>query len=97
MVGPVPALARPEAIELAGGAPRAAAAPFAQLYQEAVGRVGHYEARSRDLVDRFLSGEHEDVHRLAAASQQAEIAFQLFLGVRNKVVEAYQEVMRMPV
>jgi flagellar hook-basal body complex protein FliE len=37
------------------------------------------------------------VHRLAAASQQAEIAFQLFLGVRNKVVEAYQEVMRMPV
>ncbi|MCL4851471.1 MAG: flagellar hook-basal body complex protein FliE, partial [Bryobacteraceae bacterium] len=43
------------------------------------------------------SGEAEEVHQAVLATQQAELAFEMFLQVRNKVVQAYQEVMRMQV
>jgi flagellar hook-basal body complex protein FliE len=45
-------------------------------------------------VDRFLSGEGEDVHTTVLAVQRATLSFDLFLQARNKVVSAYQELMR---
>ena len=46
-------------------------------------------------VERFLSGQGEELHHTVMATQQAELAFELFLQARNKVVSAYQEIMRM--
>jgi len=48
-----------------------------------------------DSVQKFLSGENEELHTTILATQKAEMAFQLGLQVRNKVVDAYQEVMKM--
>jgi flagellar hook-basal body complex protein FliE len=44
-----------------------------------------------------LSGEGEELHQVALATKQAELTFDLFMQVRNKVVAAYDEVMRMQV
>ena len=46
-------------------------------------------------VERFLSGEGEELHTTILATQQAELSMDLFLQARNKVVSAYQEIMRM--
>ena len=46
-------------------------------------------------VEQFLSGEGDELHTTILATQQAELSFELFLQVRNKVVSAYQEIMRM--
>ena len=46
-------------------------------------------------VERFLSGEGEELHTTILATQRADLAFDLFLQARNKVVSAYQEIMRM--
>jgi flagellar hook-basal body complex protein FliE len=46
-------------------------------------------------VERFLSGEGEDLHSTILASQRADLEFQMFMQVRNKVVSAYQEIMKM--
>jgi flagellar hook-basal body complex protein FliE len=46
-------------------------------------------------VENFLSGEGEDIHTTVLATQRAELAFEMFQQVRNKVVSAYQEIMRM--
>ena len=46
-------------------------------------------------VERFLSGDGEDLHTTVLATQRAELAFEMFQQVRNKVVNAYQEIMRM--
>ena len=54
-----------------------------------------FSRSSQSSIDKFLSGEDEEVHKVALATQQAELSFDLFLQVRNKVVSAYQEVMRM--
>lgn len=68
---------------------------FGQIFAEAVGRVEDFRANAEQSVERFLSGEQEEIHSVAMATQRAELAFELFLQVKNKAVQAYQEVMRM--
>ncbi|HEX4594971.1 MAG TPA: flagellar hook-basal body complex protein FliE [Bryobacteraceae bacterium] len=68
---------------------------FRSVLSAAIGRVEQFQQNSDTAIGKFLSGEDEEVHKVALAAQQAEIAFDLFLQVRNKVVSAYQEVMRM--
>jgi len=46
-------------------------------------------------VQKFLTGQNEELHTAALAVQKATIEFDLGLQVRNKVVDAYQQVMQM--
>jgi flagellar hook-basal body complex protein FliE len=48
-----------------------------------------------ESVQKFLSGENEELHTTILATQKASLAFDLGLQVRNKVVDAYQEIMKM--
>ena len=68
---------------------------FQSVLSDAIGRVEQFQQNSQASIGKFLSGEDQEIHKVALATQQAEIAFDLFLQVRNKVVAAYQEVMRM--
>src|SRR5947207_12315394 len=70
---------------------------FQQVFTDAVAKVESFGANANKSVENFLSGEGEELHTLAIKSQQAELSFDLFLQVRNKIVSAYQEVMRMQV
>jgi flagellar hook-basal body complex protein FliE len=70
---------------------------FAPLFTEAVNKVELFQQNAQQSIDRFLNGEGEDIHKVALATQQADLSFQLFLQVRNKVVSAYQEIMKMQV
>ncbi|MGB3261796.1 flagellar hook-basal body complex protein FliE, partial [Paenisporosarcina sp.] len=47
------------------------------------------------LTNQLVTGEVKDIHEVMIASQKASLSLQLTVQVRNKVVEAYQEVMRM--
>ncbi len=79
------------------GARRAPAADFASVLRQAVERVEGMRRQADDSVMKLLAGENEEVHQTVLAVQKAELAFELFLEVRNKVVQAYQEIMRMPI
>ena len=68
---------------------------FESFLHDAIARVDQVQQNSKTVVDKFLSGEDEEVHKVALAAQEAEINFDLFMQIRNKVVSAYQEVMRM--
>jgi len=68
---------------------------FQSILSEAVGQVEQFQQNSASTIDKFMSGEEEEVHKVALAVDQAQMAFDLFLRVRNKVISAYQEVMRM--
>ena len=70
---------------------------FQAAFTDAVSKVESFQQNAQVSVDRFLSGEGEELHQVALASKQAELSFDLFLQVRNKVVAAYEEVMRMQV
>ena len=77
--------------------PGAASQPgaFQNALQNAIGQVEDLRTTSDQTVQRFLSGENEELHTTVLATQRAELAFEMFMQVRNKVVQAYQEVMRM--
>lgn len=68
---------------------------FGSALAEAIGRVDQFQQNAQSSIGKFLSGEDEEVHKVALATEQASISLDLFLQVRNKVVSAYQEVIRM--
>jgi len=68
---------------------------FGALLESAIGGVENIRQESTQAVEKFLAGEGGELHTTVLATQRAELAFQLFLQVRNKVVDAYQEIMRM--
>ena len=68
---------------------------FQKLLENTIQSVQSTQNDASQAVQKFLTGESEDLHSTALATQRAEIAFELGLQVRNKVVSAYQEIMRM--
>lgn len=70
---------------------------FKDLLQSSIAGVERDRVAAQNSVDRFLSGEGEEVHQVAMAAQKAELSFDMFVQVRNKVVSAYQEIMRMQI
>jgi flagellar hook-basal body complex protein FliE len=75
--------------------PLAADDTFGDFLRASVGSVEKLGAAARTSAERFLNGEGEELHQVALAAQKAELSFDLFLQSRNKVIQAYQEVMRM--
>ena len=76
-------------------APAGKPGQFEQVLQNAIQNVEQFQREANQTVGKFLSGETEELHTAALATQKAELAFDLGLQVRNKVIDAYQEVMKM--
>src|ERR1700683_3847626 len=70
---------------------------FQSAFADAVSKVESFQSNAQASVDRFLSGEGEELHHVAIAAQQAELSFQLFMQVRNKITAHYTQVMQMQV
>lgn len=70
---------------------------FARRLAEMVGDVDTMLDHSSDVQNRLVSGEALDVHDVTIAGQEAGLAFSLMVEIRNKLVEAYQELMRLQV
>src|SRR5689334_6600750 len=68
---------------------------FQEVFASAVQTVEARGQAAAASVERFLSGEGEELHTTILAGQQAELSFELFMQARNKVINAYQEIMRM--
>jgi flagellar hook-basal body complex protein FliE len=68
---------------------------FQNVLEGAIQNLESANNNATEKVQKFLSGENEELHSAILAVQQASIAFDLGLQVRNKVVDAYQEIMKM--
>ena len=68
---------------------------FQKVLSGAINQVESLNNSAADSVQKFLRGDNEELHTTILATQKAELAFQLGLQVRNKVVDAYQEIMKM--
>ena len=70
------------------------AGEFGSLLESAVQKVNQPQIEASQSIQRFLTGQGEELHNVALATQRAAVAFDLGLQVRNRVVAAYQEVMK---
>ena len=71
------------------------AAPFSNLLTDAVGEVSRLERDAQNSMVGLMTGSGVDVHQAMIASAKASMAFELSLAVRNKAIQAYQQVMGM--
>ena len=72
-------------------------ASFESLLRGFVSEVADKQAASRDAVQGLLGGKNVSLHQTMIAMEEAQVSFQLMVEVRNKLLEAYQELMRMQV
>jgi flagellar hook-basal body complex protein FliE len=70
---------------------------FGNLLQSFIQDVNNLQNNADQMVQKFALGQVEDVHQVVVATEEANIAFQLLLEIRNKLVDAYHELMRMGV
>jgi flagellar hook-basal body complex protein FliE len=80
----------------AAGAAAAPATSFADSLNKLVDNVEQTQGDANNAVVDMLDGSTE-VHDAMIAMQRAEMTLQLTIQVRNKLVQAYQDVMRMPI
>ena len=90
---PISGVTLPGAIRPAGQSHSNGA--FQEVLSGAIQKVESFGQNASASVERFLSGENEELHTTILATQQAQLSFELFMQARNKVVSAYQEIMRM--
>lgn len=70
---------------------------FAQTLMDVLKEVNQSQQASRDKQNAFMTGQPVEFHDLMITMERASIAMQLTLQVRNKLLEAYQEINRMQV
>lgn len=68
---------------------------FGQMLDGIVDLVGTKQAEAKEVTRRVLLGETDQLHQSVIAMQEASVAFSLMIEVRNKLVDSYQELMRM--
>jgi flagellar hook-basal body complex protein FliE len=88
-------IALPQAVTSAAAATQSG--DFQSVLSSAIGSIESLRNTASDSVQQFLTGQNEELHTTILATQKAELAFELGLQVRNKVVDAYQEIMKMQV
>ncbi|MBS3872620.1 MAG: flagellar hook-basal body complex protein FliE [Firmicutes bacterium] len=76
---------------------RAAGGSFAAQLNEALNEVNALQLKADDMATKLALGQIDDVHQVTIAMEKAALSLQLAVQVRNKMVEAYQEISRMQV
>ena len=67
---------------------------FTEMLQGAFGQVNALQTHAGQMAQSFAQGKTSDIHSVMIASEQASMALQLTTQIRNKAVDAYQEIMR---
>ena len=70
---------------------------FGATLKEAVGKVNEMQKSADIQMQKVATGESSNISEVMIAAEKADIALKLMMTVRNKVIDAYQEVMKMQV
>lgn len=73
------------------------AGSFKDMFDDALGQVNKLQLDSDNSIANFAAGNITDIHDVMIAVEKASISMQYTLQIRNKMLEAYQEIMRMQV
>ncbi len=79
------------------GSPPADAQNFKQFLLDSLDQVNQLQQESELAQEALATGRTDDVTQVMSAVEKADIAFNTMMAVRNKLVEAYQEVLRMQI
>jgi flagellar hook-basal body complex protein FliE len=98
MIGPIdpnlrmPEIPRPKALDK-----EREGASFGEILKDAISTTNQLQKQSDLEIQKLMAGESDDLHATLIAVQKADLSFQMMMQVRNKLVQAYQEITRMQV
>lgn len=94
----LPQLAGLRAPEMpAAAGPTGEAHPFAGVLKSSLDEVNQLQQKADAAITALATGDKASLHDTMIAMEQADLSFRLMMQVRNKIVDAYQEIMRMQV
>lgn len=70
---------------------------FGLFLNRALEQVNDLQVRNEEYKKLLVTGEVDNLHDITIATEKANVSLQLVLGIRNKVIEAYREIMRMQI
>lgn len=70
---------------------------FGEILKNSLLKVNQLQLESQKLNEQLAIGNVENVHQVIIAAQKAELALQFTLQIRNKILDAYNEIMRMSI
>ena len=70
---------------------------FGDILKDAISTANELQKQSDQEIQKLMTGESQDLHTTVIAMQKADLSFQMMMQVRNKIVQAYQEIMRMQI
>jgi flagellar hook-basal body complex protein FliE len=71
--------------------------PFQSMFQDAIENVKTTNANLNSELNKLATGQLDDLHNLPIASTKATLSVQMLVQLRNKALDAYNEVMRISV
>jgi flagellar hook-basal body complex protein FliE len=83
------------AITVPAGAPGSEGPSFGDTLKSFIGGVSDAQDAAGELKDKFLRGEGVELHQMMAAGEEAGIALEMMVELRNKVTEAYRTLVNM--
>ena len=83
--------------ESSAGSAAPAGLPFQSIFEEAVQNVKDTDAAVGEQLELLATGQTDDIHNLVIASNKATLSVQLLVQLRDKALEAYNDLMRMNV
>ena len=70
---------------------------FQETLKTFIQDVDHLQKNSDELTQRLVAGDAESIHQVMLAMEEANTSFRLMMEMRNKILDAYREVMRMQI
>ena len=68
---------------------------FGATLTDAIDQVEQVHTDAQQQVTQLLQGDRQDIHNVMIAVEKADVAFQLMMHVRNKIVNAYEEISKL--
>ena len=99
-VPPIPATPAVSSIAQSASAPAKVSSgdsPFSNVFSKLLSEANGQQIASEQAIEQLANGQTDSIHDVVISVAKAELSFRLVLEIRNRLIEAYQEIMRMQV
>ena len=70
---------------------------FSEVLKDSINKVGELEKEASQQTEKLVKMDGQDVHNTMIAVEKADMSFQLMMQIRNKIINAYEEIMKIQV
>jgi flagellar hook-basal body complex protein FliE len=70
---------------------------FSEVLKDSISKVAELEKDANVETEKLVKMEGQDIHSTMIAAEKADLSFQMMMQIRNKIISAYEEIMRIQV